>query len=257
MLGGVAKLNGKGVIVLGHQKGRNIQERQVRPLGSTQEDMVDVRVVSATHKDLAADVQAGRFRQDLYYRLNVICIPLPPLRERLDDLPAICHAVLARIAADAGVSPVPTLSAAALQRLAQHAFPGNVRELENLLQRALALSGGDVVELADLGLGDVTNGGPADAAPAAPAPAAAPLPDAPQAPQPEASGLALGVPLPSDLQTHLDAVERDILLRALERHRYNRTAAGASLGLTLRQMRYRMARLGVNVGSDGIGAERD
>ncbi|HOM12087.1 MAG TPA: sigma-54 dependent transcriptional regulator [Rubrivivax sp.] len=232
---------------------RVIQERAVRPLGVVAETPVNVRIVSATHRDLGAEVQAGRFRQDLYYRLNVICIPLPPLRERLDDLPAICHAVLARIAADAGVSPVPTLSAAALQRLAQHAFPGNVRELENLLQRALALSGGDVVELADLGLGDVTNGGPADAAPAAPVPA--PLPDAlhaPHAPQPEASGLALGAPLPSDLQAHLDAVERDILLRALERHRYNRTAAGASLGLTLRQMRYRMARLGVFAG-DSLG----
>jgi two-component system response regulator PilR (NtrC family) len=161
------------------------------------------------------------------------------------DLQPICDAVLARIAADAGVTPVPTISAAALQRLSQHAFPGNVRELENLLQRALALSGGDVVELVDLGLPE-----PAAAAdellPPPPAAAAAPADDL--AALPAGAAVAVGAALPTDLQAHLDAVERDILLRALERCRYNRTAAGASLGLTLRQMRYRMARLGVIAG---------
>ena len=222
---------------------RAIQERSVRPVGATGETPVNVRIVSATHKDLAAEVQAGRFRQDLYYRLNVIQICVPPLRERIADLPELCEAVLARLAADAGVSPPPTLSAAALSLLARYPFPGNVRELENLLHRAVALSGGDVIDAADLGLPEVAL---ADAEPGmqdAVEVAAAPPPD----------GTA---PLPRDLVAHLDAVEREILERALERHRYNRTAAGASLGLTLRQMRYRMARLGVDPGDHG-GERRD
>ena len=147
---------------------RVIQERAVRPVGAVAETPINVRIVSATHRDLGAEVHAGRFRQDLYYRLNVIGIRLPPLRERVADLQAICDAVLARIAADAGVAPAPTISAAALQRLARHAFPGNVRELENLLQRALALSGGDVVELADLGL--VEPAAAADELPSPPSP---------------------------------------------------------------------------------------
>jgi two-component system response regulator PilR (NtrC family) len=222
---------------------RAIQERSVRPVGATAETPVNVRLVSATHKDLAAEVQAGRFRQDLFYRLNVIQIRVPPLRERLDDLSAICEAVLARLAVDAGVGTPPVLSPVALLRLARYPFPGNVRELENLLHRAVALSGGDVIEVADLGLPDVAlaDGDASDAPPGAvEAEAVAPLP----------AGVA-DAPLPRDLVAHLDAVERDILERALARHRYNRTAAGASLGLTLRQMRYRMARLGVDVAEPG------
>ncbi len=217
---------------------RVIQERAVRPIGSTAELPVNVRVISATHKDLAAEVTAGRFRQDLYYRLNVIQIPVPPLRERLQDLDAICAAVVARIAADAGVAPPPEVSAAALLHLQRYAFPGNVRELENLLHRALALTGGSRIECADLALPEALL---QDAE-------AEPLADeaVPAAAAPSAAGNAPGAPvLPSDLSAYLDQIERDILERALERHRYNRTAAGASLGLSLRQMRYRMARLGV------------
>jgi two-component system response regulator PilR (NtrC family) len=220
---------------------RVIQERAVRPIGAVNETPVNVRIVSATHKDLGEEVHAGRFRQDLYYRLNVIQIRLPALRERAADLALICDAVLERIARDAGVQPVPTMSQDALQFLSRYAFPGNVRELENLLQRALALSGGEVIARHDLGLSDSSVGEPVNAAlddlPAAPAAVAA----APAA-------LSSPVPLPADLQAHLDSVERDILLRALERYRYNRTAAGASMGLSLRQMRYRMARLGVTAG---------
>jgi two-component system response regulator PilR (NtrC family) len=221
---------------------RVIQERAVRPIGAVSEAPVNVRIVSATHRDLAEEVHAGRFRQDLYYRLNVICITLPPLRERVVDLEPICRAVLERIARDAGVSPVPSLSADALRFLSTYAFPGNVRELENLLQRALALSGGEVIERQDLGL-------PEDSGAREPvAPALDELPRSlPQAP-PEPAAMA--APLPADLQAHLDAVERDILVRALERYRYNRTAAGASMGLSLRQMRYRMARLGVTAGDN-------
>ena len=234
---------------------RAIQERSVRPVGAVSEVSVNVRLLSATHKDLAAEVHAGNFRQDLYYRLNVIQIRVPPLRERLEDLVSISERVLERIARDAGVAQPPRLTRDALVHLMRYPFPGNVRELENLLHRAVALSGDEVIDVYDLGLpesvftdsaaqeldlitentrGDVVRAVQAELAPMVP----------------------VEEPLPSDLEKHLDRVERDILVRALERHRFNRTAAGASLGLSLRQMRYRMARLGVNVGGDG-GTDRD
>jgi len=221
---------------------RVIQERSVRQIGAVTEAPINVRVLSATHKDVAAEVQAGRFRQDLFYRLNVIQIRVPPLRERASDLAPICAALLERIARDAGVSPPPTLSREAFARLAHYPFPGNVRELENLLHRAVALSGGDIIGRDDLGLADdvFVQSDPAELdariAQAAVVPTAITEPS-----------------LPADLATHLDGVERDILTRALERHRFNRTAAGASLGLSLRQMRYRMARLGVVVAGADTG----
>ncbi|MDH0867205.1 sigma-54 dependent transcriptional regulator, partial [Mitsuaria sp. GD03876] len=223
---------------------RALQERSVRPVGAVAEMPVNVRLLSATHKDLAAEVAGGRFRQDLYYRLNVIQIRVPPLRERMEDLAPISARILQRIAADAGVAPVPVLTPAALATLARYSFPGNVRELENLLHRALALSSGDGIDLADLGLPDSVLGpddAPGEAAYGALDPAlGAALPA-------EARGDA---PLPPDLAVYLDEVEKQILLRALEQHRNNRTAAGASLGLSLRQMRYRMARLEISIGGD-------
>jgi two-component system response regulator PilR (NtrC family) len=209
---------------------RVIQERAVRPIGAVTEAPVNVRIVSATHRDLGVEVQAGRFRQDLYYRLNVIRIAVPPLRERIADLPALCAAALQRIAQDAGVRPLPTLAPDALQHLLRYSFPGNVRELENLLHRALALASTADIGRADLAL-------PEELLQEADAPDADTVPAALQT-----AGANV---LPADLASYLDGVERDILERALERHRYNRTAAGASLGLSLRQMRYRMARLGV------------
>jgi two-component system, NtrC family, response regulator PilR len=224
---------------------RVIQERSVRPVGAVNETGINVRLLSATHKDLVAEVHAGRFRQDFYYRLNVIQIRVPPLRERRDDLGPICAAVLDRISRDAGVHPAPRLSREAFERLATYGFPGNVRELENLLHRAVAMSGNDVIEQADLGLPRELDAEETQRdfdATVAQALAAPPAADAVAPP-----------PLPSDLAAYLDTIERDILARALERYRYNRTAGGASLGLTLRQMRYRMARLGVNV----PGGERD
>ncbi len=233
---------------------RAIQERSVRPVGAVTEQSVNVRLLSATHKDLAAEVQAGRFRQDLYYRLNVIQIRVPPLRERLEDLALISERVLERIARDASVSPPPRLTRDALVHLMRYPFPGNVRELENLLHRAVALSGGETIDVFDLGLPEtvftdsaaqeldlITENTRLDPAMLAPEPAPAPPAVA---------------PLPDDLATYLDEVEREILLRALERHRFNRTAAGASLGLSLRQMRYRMARLGVSVGGDSFDGDR-
>ncbi len=193
---------------------RAIQERRVRPLGSTQEDLVDVRIISATHKDLGKEVQQGNFRQDLYYRLNVIELAITPLRERLEDLPDLCHAILTRISREAGL-PTPSLSADILAQLAQLPMPGNVRELENLLHRSVAL--GELEPLQSMPTTAIT------AAPLAPS---------------EAN-------IPSDLQTYLDTHERAILLRALQETNFNRTAAAARLGLSLRQIRYRIARLGI------------
>ena len=227
---------------------RAIQERAVRPVGAVAEVTLDVRIVSATHKDLAEEVRAGRFRQDLFYRLNVIEIRVPPLRERLDDLPGLSAAVLARVAGESALPEVPRLTPAALARLARHDFPGNVRELENLLHRAVALSGGGAIDVDDLRL-------PGDRADRPDVPDAAPPAVSPERlPVPPAAGALPddGVPLPTDLAAYLDEIEREVLVRALERHRYNRTAAGAAMGLTLRQMRYRMARLGIQVAGDGV-----
>ena len=229
---------------------RVVQERAVRPIGAVAETPVNVRIVSATHRDLGAEVQAGRFRQDLYYRLNVIRIAVPALRERIADLPALCASVLQRIAHDAGVAPLPTLAPDALQHLLRYSFPGNVRELENLLHRALALASTAEIGRADLALPeDLLQEPDLPEADTAPAPLASAGVGAGAEPGAGAAAGGTGAvsALPADLAVYLDGVERDILERALERYRYNRTAAGASLGLSLRQMRYRMSRLGVGV----------
>ena len=242
---------------------RAVQERSVRPVGAVNELPVNVRLLSATHKDLGVEVQAGRFRQDLYYRLNVIQIRVPPLRERLEDLAGIGERVLEWIARDAGVWPAPRLTPAALLHLARHPFPGNVREFENLLHRAVALSGRNTIDAGDLALpGDapadvwatelMSSSALADASAAMPQVA---MPVDP--PRPLSATVNVAAGLPSDLAVYLDDIERDMLLRALEQHRFNRTAAGASLGLSLRQMRYRMARLHVMDGADAhLDAER-
>ncbi|MES3003212.1 MAG: sigma-54 dependent transcriptional regulator [Pseudomonadota bacterium] len=207
---------------------RAIQERQVRSLGSTQEDTVDVRIVSATHKDLAADVHAGRFRQDLYYRLNVIEILVPPLRERREDLPALCDALLGRIAQESGM-PLPVLSPTVLDQLCAHPLGGNVRELENLLHRAVALSDGEALQV--------------DFAPTqAPARAS----EAASGDAGGGAGLRIADGIPSDLQAWLDEQERNILVKALHDSGFNRTAAAQRLGLSLRQIRYRIARLAIS-----------
>jgi len=209
---------------------RAIQERCIRQIGSPQEEPVDVRIISATHKDLAAEVQAGRFRQDLYYRLNVIQIVIPPLRERRDDLPALCNALLRRIALESGIA-VPTLSDSVLEQLANDPLPGNVRELENLLHRAVALSEEDELQIEPSVRQtlareiDQMNTG--------------------------AASLDDQVNIPSDLQSHLDRTEREILIQALRETGFNRTAAAARLGLSLRQMRYRIARLHIDAPHNG------
>jgi two-component system response regulator PilR (NtrC family) len=221
---------------------------------------VDVRLLSATHKDLGAEVQLGQFRQDLFYRLNVIQIRVPPLRERVEDLAVISERVLERLAKDANVWPAPQLTREALVHLERYAFPGNVRELENLLHRAVALSGREFIDVYDLGLPETVftdsaaqevellrgNGR-----------SVAEFDVSPPALDKHMPLLPAEEPLPNDLAEYLDEVERDILVRALEQHRFNRTAAGISLGLSLRQMRYRMARLGVNVGGDLASNDRE
>ncbi|MEO7242393.1 MAG: sigma-54 dependent transcriptional regulator [Variovorax sp.] len=247
---------------------RAIQERSVRPIGATREDAVDVRIVSATHKDLQAEVRSGGFRQDLFYRLNVIEIAVPPLRERRGDLPQLCAALLARIALDGGM-PAPTLSPEVFQQLAALPLDGNVRELENLLHRAVALNDGDALHL-DLQGASESVMVDADTVPSALTPLRSPASGMTRgdADRPGALGSSAAISLaggaarpdgdavPSDLQAFLDDQERDVLLRALHETGFNRTAAAARLGLTLRQIRYRIARLRIAVpqGEDGAQA---
>ncbi|QIL83392.1 sigma-54-dependent Fis family transcriptional regulator [Diaphorobacter sp. HDW4A] len=233
---------------------RAIQERSIRPLGATQEETVDVRIVSATHKNLAAEVQAGTFRQDLYYRLNVIELLIPPLRERREDLPDLCRALLQRIEQDSGV-PVPRLTGNALRRIAMHPLPGNVRELENLLHRAVALSDGDELFVDPPTASATPEPAPAPAAPTEPSPLVVKYSDASE----RAEMLPAGAPppypantaLPNDLQAWLDKQERDILVRALRESGFNRTATAARLGISLRQIRYRIERLNISEAEGG------
>ena len=228
---------------------RAIQERSVRALGATQEESVDVRIISATHRDLAADVRAGRFRQDLYYRLNVIEIVIPPLRERREDLPALCEALLARIAQETG-EPTPQLTPKALEAIASYPLTGNVRELENLLHRAVALTEGKELQVDwDHQTAEGSNRSTADNAHAEGGSASTTnLNTASRRATDNLRASSLdAAPIPKDLQAWLDQQERDILVRALRECSYNRTAAAARLGISLRQMRYRIARLRITM----------
>ncbi|MGE0096766.1 MAG: sigma-54-dependent transcriptional regulator [Hydrogenophaga sp.] len=213
---------------------RVIQERRVRSLGGVQEESVDVRLVSATHRDLTALVQMGQFRQDLFYRLNVIELRTPALRERREDLTSLVGALLARLCGESAQN-VPALSPRALAWLQAKELPGNVRELENLLQRALALSSGDILEPEDFGDGDDLS-----EVPTQPDPLAEPSPLVEMASRPPEH-------IPADLQAYLDEQERQVLLKALRECDFNRTAAAARLGLNLRQIRYRIQRLGISM----------
>ena len=199
---------------------RAIQEKKVRKVGATSEESVDVRLISATHRNLGEEVKNGAFRQDLYYRLNVIELRMPSLREMRDDIPLLAEAILKRQCA--GREP-PVLSAAARSELSRYDFPGNVRELENILERALALATGDRIDAGDLQL-------------------------APQAAAEDTSDIS-GLPL----QERLDAIERKAILEALEQTHYNRTAAAKVLGITFRALRYRMERLGLKDELDAKG----
>ncbi len=193
---------------------RVIQEKTIRPIGQPQEIPVDVRILSATHKDLRALVAAGQFREDLFYRINVIELRVPPLRERGGDALLLTRHLLERQARELGL-PVPALAADAAAKLASYAFPGNIRELENIVERAMALSAGGDITAADI---QVQEG----------AGSAGPAEDA------------------SALDTRIDSVQRDAIQQALEANRFNKTAAARQLGLTLRALRYRMQKLGMD-----------
>ena len=189
---------------------RVLQEKKVRKVGATAEEQLDVRIVSATHQNLAALVEAGRFRQDLYYRLNVLDLVMPSLRDRIEDIPDMARFLLDKLGGD-GVK----LDRDAGNALCAYAFPGNVRELENILERALALCEDRHISAADLNLAPALP--PADA--------------------------ATGSKYP--LQDYLDQMERTAILEALEQTRHNKTAAARVLGVTFRSLRYRLERLGI------------
>ena len=201
---------------------RAIQEKRVRKVGSPEEEHVDVRIISATHHNLSEQVAAGNFRQDLYYRLNVIELRMPALREMREDIPVLANAILGKELAPLNV-PRPKLSFGALKALQEYRFPGNVRELENILERALALTSGDEITKDDLQLTnreDLQNIGKQDL-----------------------THLRSILPL----QEYLEAIEKEAILEALEKTHYNRTAAARLLGITFRALRYRMERLGINL----------
>jgi two-component system response regulator PilR (NtrC family) len=194
---------------------RAIQEKKVRKVGSTTEENVDVRIISATHRNLGDEVKNGVFRQDLYYRLNVIELRMPSLREMRDDIPTLAALLLQR---QAGGGAVPQLSADAVAALQQYDFQGNVRELENILERALALASGDNIAEEDLGLTAGSRDESTD----------------------EGADLS-SLSLPEKLEN----IERQAIVAALEKTRYNRTAAAKLLGVSFRALRYRMDRLGI------------
>ena len=190
---------------------RVIQEKKVRKVGATQEENVDVRIISATHQKLSQLVEEKKFRQDLYYRLNVIDLNMPSLRDRPDDVPLLAKALLDKLAD----GRIARLSSDALRLLKAYAFPGNVRELENILERALAMADEHTIQASDLNLS----------------------PDPGFSPPSTAGGA------PGNLQDYLDKVEREALVKALEQTRYNKTAAARLLGVTFRSLRYRLERL--------------
>ena len=240
---------------------RAIQERAVRPIGGDREEAVDVRIISATHHDLAKRVSEGKFREDLYYRLNVIELTMPPLRERDGDIAILSRHLLAKLARDSGY-PQAQLTPKALRKLENYDFPGNVRELENILERALTFVEGDTIEADDIHLSE--NRIPAQPAPRAavappPEPATIARPRHPVASDdyPDEAIAALeqyqprqkdgtAIPLPNDLENYMQGLERNLLIKALEDCNYNKTKAAEKLGISFRAMRYKLKKLGID-----------
>ncbi|MGV8961025.1 MAG: sigma-54-dependent transcriptional regulator [Stenotrophomonas sp.] len=200
---------------------RAIQEKSIRPVGASTEIPVDVRILSATHKDLADLVHDGRFRHDLYYRINVIELRVPPLRERGGDLPQLAASILARLAQSHGRT-TPLLAASALEALAGYGFPGNVRELENILERALALAEGDSIGASDLRL---------------------PQPANRNTNTPVQEAVVDIDPAHSALPSYIEQMERAAIQKALEENRWNKTKTAAKLGITFRALRYKLKKL--------------
>ena len=228
---------------------RAIQEKSVRPVGAQGEVPVDVRILSATHKDLSQLVADGRFRHDLYYRINVIGLLVPPLRERDGDLALLSDAVLERLSRAMKRQP-PTLAPDAVAALERYPFPGNVRELENVLERALALADGNTIHADDLQLpGGSSQPAPQPGAPFAPPPA--PVPGAPAAPTPAGTGADPRNLNPFDtsssaLPSYIEEIERTAIQQALQENRYNKTKTAAALGITFRALRYKLKKLGID-----------
>jgi two-component system response regulator PilR (NtrC family) len=202
---------------------RVVQEKTVRPVGEAREETVDVRILSATHKTLADLVAQGLFREDLFYRINVIELRVPALRERSSDIREIAAAILERLARR-GSGPATQISDAAMKLLEAYPFPGNVRELENVLERALTLSTGGMITPEHIRL-RVAN----------------------RSPDPEAVTPGIAAPLAVDgaLGSQLESIEREAILKALEKTRYNKTAAAKLLGMSFRALRYRIKKLGI------------
>jgi two-component system response regulator PilR (NtrC family) len=211
---------------------RAIQEKAIRPVGANAEQATDIRLLSATHKNLAAEVEAGRFRNDLYYRINVIELYVPSLRERIEDLPELANALLERIAHEEG-NPRARLDSSAVAALCEYNFPGNVRELENMLERALALSDGAAISAQDLQF---------SASP--PQPVADPGAKTTDRSATHSSAPDLEAAY-GDLEGYLADIERSILSKALEESRWNRTATAKLLGISFRSLRYRLKKLGL------------
>jgi two-component system response regulator PilR (NtrC family) len=203
---------------------RAIQEKSIRPVGASQEQPTDVRLLSATHKNLAAEVEAGHFRNDLYYRINVIGLRVPALRERPSDIPLLADVLLQRIAEVSG-DQAHQLDEAAIEALKAYSFPGNVRELENVLERACTMSSDHSIGAGDLHLPDAGS-----------------LTEAPAGVATDWTAEA-GI---GNLDEHLENIERDILTRALEESRWNKTAAARLLGISFRSLRYRLKKLNLD-----------
>jgi len=219
---------------------RAIQERQVRKLGVTSEQPVDVRIISATHRDLADQVKAGQFREDLYYRLHVIELQIPPLRERGEDILVLADNILMRLAQREGRHQPRQLTEAARSCLLRYSFPGNVRELENLLERASALATDDLIRVEDLGVRIET---PPDY-PRSSAVAATPVDFSLSTAEPlQMMGRLLEFPI--DMPAEIELAERAFIEAALYRTQGNRTAAAQLLGVSFRHLRYRMKVLGI------------
>lgn len=208
---------------------RTIQEKSVRPVGGTSELPVDVRVLSATHQDLNTLVGEGKFRQDLFYRINVIEIHVPTLRDRSEDIPLLVEHILVQIASKTG-QEITNLSREAISKLQSYSFPGNIRELENILERALALTEGDVIVPEDLHLKEVSGESePGESEPG----------------KSEHGRQEQAETNSNSLEHQLDDVERKAILDVLEQTRWNRTAAAKKLGLSLRALRYRLEKFGL------------
>ncbi|MBV1882906.1 MAG: sigma-54 dependent transcriptional regulator [Pseudomonadales bacterium] len=219
---------------------RAIQEKSIRPIGTQKEISVDIRILSATHKDLAIEVEGGHFRQDLFYRINVIPLSVPPLRDRKEDIPILSEHFIQRLSKEWQLT-TPTLTSAAKGALFAYAFPGNVRELENILERALTLCDTNDITAENLQLpatqvAGIDTHSSTHSTSSTNTRASSP-------PTPSAS-----LPEGQTLETYLTDIEKNIILHALDETRWNRTAAAKNLGMTFRSLRYRLKKLELDDG---------